>query len=212
MTAKRVLLVDDHAIVRDGLRNLLTEEFSAPVIGEAGNAADAARMVTEQDWDLAVLDISLGGRGGLELIKELKEIRPRMRVLVLSMHSEEQYARRAFKAGASGYITKDRPRAELTSAIARVAAGGRYVSADLAERLVGDYARVGNFSPHEALSDREFEVMRLIASGHSIKDIAALLALSDRTVSTYRARLLEKMDLKTNAELTRYALHNNLIE
>jgi DNA-binding NarL/FixJ family response regulator len=168
--------------------------------------------VAEQDWDVVVLDLSLGDRSGLELLKELKQIRPRLPVLILSMHSEQQYARRAFKAGAGGYITKDSPRAELVEAINRVAEGGRYVSHALAEELVMDLERGTSRPPLETLSDREFEVMRLIASGKTVGEIAVLLSLSNKTISTYRARILEKMGMRTNAELTLYAIQNGLVD
>jgi two-component system invasion response regulator UvrY len=208
---RRVLLVEDHQIVRDGLKTLLREQ-AITVFGEASTAADALSLAREEEWDLAVVDISLGGRSGLDVVREIKQIRPKLPVLVLSMHSEEQYARRAYKAGAAGYITKDSPRAELASAIAKVIGGGRYVSTTFADRLVVDLERDTDQPPHQALSDREFEVMRLMASGKTIGEIAELLALSDKTVSTYRARILEKMHLDTNAELIRYVLENKLIE
>ena len=208
---RRVLLVEDHQIVRDGLKTLLREQ-AITVFGEASTAADALSLAREEEWDLAVVDISLGGRSGLDVVREIKQIRPKVPVLVLSMHSEEQYARRAYKAGAAGYITKDSPRAELASAIAKVMGGGRYVSTTFADRLVVDLERDTDQPPHQALSDREFEVMRLMASGKTIGEIAELLALSDKTVSTYRARILEKMHLDTNAELIRYVLENKLID
>jgi DNA-binding NarL/FixJ family response regulator len=208
---RRVLLVEDHQIVRDGLKTLLREQ-AITVFGEASTAADALSLAREEEWDLAVVDISLGGRSGLDVVREIKQIRPKVPVLVLSMHSEEQYARRAYKAGAAGYITKDSPRAELASAIAKVIGGGRYVSTTFADRLVVDLERDTDRPPHQALSDREFEVMRLMASGKAIGEIAELLALSDKTVSTYRARILEKMHLDTNAELIRYVLENKLID
>ncbi len=208
---RRVLLVEDHQIVRDGLKTLLREQ-AITVFGEASTAADALSLAREQEWDLAVVDISLGGRSGLDVVREIKQIHPKVPVLVLSMHSEEQYARRAYKAGAAGYITKDSPRAELASAIAKVIGGGRYVSTTFADRLVGDLERYTDQPPHQALSDREFEVMRLMASGKTIGEIAELLALSDKTVSTYRARIFEKMHLGTNAELIRYVLENKLID
>ena len=208
---RRVLLVEDHQIVRDGLKTLLREQ-AITVFGEASTAADALSLAREEEWDLAVVDISLGGRSGLDVVREIKQIRPKVPVLVLSMHSEEQYARRAYKAGAAGYITKDSPRAELASAIAKVIRGGRYISNTFADRLVVDLERDTDQPPHQALSDREFEVMRLMASGKTIGEIAELLALSDKTVSTYRARILEKMHLDTNAELIRYVLENKLID
>jgi two-component system invasion response regulator UvrY len=208
---RRVLLVEDHQIVRDGLKTLLREQ-AITVFGEASTAADALALAREEEWDLAVVDISLGARSGLDVVREIKQIRPKVPVLVLSMHSEEQYARRAYKAGAAGYVTKDSPRAELASAIAKVIGGGRYVSTTFADRLVVDLERDTDQPPHQALSDREFEVMRLMASGKTIGEIAELLALSDKTVSTYRARILEKMHLDTNAELIRYVLENKLID
>ena len=208
---RRVLLVEDHQIVRDGLKTLLREQ-AITVFGEASTAADALSLAREQEWDLAVVDISLGGRSGLDVVREIKQIRPKVPVLVLSMHSEEQYARRAFKAGAAGYITKDSPRAELVKAINKVVAGGRYISHALAEVLVIDLERGIDRPPHEILSNREFEVMRLIASGKTVGEIAVLLSLSDKTISTYRARILEKMGMRTNAELTHYAIQNGLVD
>jgi DNA-binding NarL/FixJ family response regulator len=209
---KRILIIDDHEIVRDGLKKILNEQTQENIFGEAGTASEALRLVAEQNWDMVILDISLYGRNGLELLKELKQLRPRLPVLVLSMHSEEQYARRAFKAGAAGYITKDSPRAELIKAINTVAEGRRYVSLTMAEELVMDLERGTNRPPHEGLSDREFEVMRLIASGKTVGEIANLLSLSDKTISTYRARILEKMGMNNNVEITRYAIQNGLIQ
>jgi two-component system invasion response regulator UvrY len=208
---RRVLLVEDHQIVRDGLKTLINEQ-AMTVFGEASTAADALTLAREEEWDLAVVDISLGARSGLDVVREIKQIRPKVPVLVLSMHSEEEYARRAYKAGAAGYITKDSPRAELASAMAKVIGGGRYVSPTFADRLVVDLERDTDQPPHQALSDREFEVMRLIASGKTIGEIAERLSLGDKTVSTYRARILDKMHLNSNAELIRYVLENKLID
>jgi two-component system invasion response regulator UvrY len=208
---RRVLLVEDHQIVRDGLKTLLREQ-AMTVFGEASTAADALTLAREEEWDLAVVDISLGAMSGLDVVREIKRIRPKVPVLVLSMHSEEEYARRAYKAGAAGYITKDSPRAELASAMAKVIGGGRYVSPTFADRLVVDLERDTDQPPHQALSDREFEVMRLIASGKTIGEIAERLSLGDKTVSTYRARILDKMHLNSNAELIRYVLENKLID
>jgi two-component system invasion response regulator UvrY len=209
---KRILIIDDHAVVRDGVKRIFDEQPGAVVFGEASTRLEALQLAREQDWDLAVLDLTLGNQSGLEVLKELKQIRARLPVLILSMHSEEQYARRAFKAGASGYITKDSSRAELAKAVNKVVTGGRYITSALAERLVFDLGRGSDLPPHENLSDREFEVMRLIASGKTVTEIAELLSLSDKTISTYRARLLEKMGMKTNAELTRHAIHNRLVD
>jgi DNA-binding NarL/FixJ family response regulator len=207
----RVLIVDDHEVLRDGVKRVLDKQPGTVTFGEAGTAPEALRLAREQEWDVVVLDLSLGGRSGLEVLKELRQLRPRLPVLVLSMHSEEQFARRAFKAGAAGYITKDSPRAELVKAITKVSEGGTYVSPALAEKLVFDLRR-DDRPPHETLSDRELEVMRLIASGKTVKEIAGILSLSDNTISTYRARILEKMGMKTNAELTHYAIQNKLVE
>jgi len=210
---KRILIVDDHEVVRDGVKRIFDEqEPGMAVFGEASNGPDALRLVREEAWDVVVLDLTLDDRSGLEVLKELKQIRPKIPVLILSMHSEEQYARRAFKAGAAGYTTKDSPRAELVKAVNRVIEGGRYVSPAMAEKLIVDIERGSDKPVHETLSDREFEVMRLIASGKTVGEIAELLSLSDKTISTYRARLLEKMHMKTSAELTHYAVQNKLVD
>ena len=207
----RILIVDDHAVVRDGIKKIFSEQSVEAYFGDADAEREAVKLVTEGNWDAVVLDISLGARNGLDLLKELKQVRPELPVLVLSMHSEEQYARRAFKAGAAGYITKDTSRAELIRAISKVVGGGKYVSPTFAEKLVSDIERDPDKPLHQSLSDREFEVMRLIASGRTVGEIAELLSLSDKTISTYRARILEKMGMKTNAELTHYAIKNQLV-
>lgn len=208
----RILIVDDHAVVRDGVKRIFEAQHGETAFGEASTAQEAAELVRAENWDVVILDISLGGRSGLELIKELKQIRPKLPVLILSMHSEEQYARRAFRSGAAGYITKDNSRAELVAAVSKVIEGGRYVSSALAERLVFDIERGSDRPPQELLSDREFEVMQLIASGKTVGEIAEQLSLSDKTISTYRARILEKMGMKTNAEIIHYAIKNKLVE
>src|ERR1700694_2339531 len=208
----RILIVDDHAVVRDGIKKIFDEQPDAIAFGQAGTAAEALSLVRDEVWDVVVLDLSLGARSGLEVLKELKQIRPRLPVLILSMHSEEQYARRAFKGGASGYITKDSPRTELLKAIKKVIKGGRYLSPTLAETLAFDIERGTDRPPHAALSDREFEVMKLIASGRKVTEIAGILSLSDKTISTYRARILEKMNMKTSAEIIRYAIQNKLVD
>jgi len=208
---KRILIVDDHAVVRDGVKRILDHRTGSIDFGEASTSQEALKMVRDREWDAVVLDLSLGGRNGLEVLEGLKHLRPRLPVLILSMHSEEQYARRAFKGGAAGYITKDSSRAELVTARNKVLQGGKYVSPMLAETLVVDMVRGTDQPLHEALSDREFEVMCLIASGKTVSQIAELLSLSDKTISTYRARILEKMHMKTNAELTHYAIQNKLV-
>jgi DNA-binding NarL/FixJ family response regulator len=180
--------------------------------GEASTGHEALKLTREGDWDIVVLDLSLGGRGGLEVLKELKQIRPRLPVLILSVHTEVQFVRRAFKAGASGYISKDCPRSELTKAINKVIDKGNYISPALAEKLAVDIGRDTDRPPHEILSDREFEVTRLIASGKTVSEIARLLSLSDATISTYRTRVLDKMGMKTNAELIHYAIQNKLVD
>jgi DNA-binding NarL/FixJ family response regulator len=209
---KKILIIDDHEVLRDGVKRVLDKPSGTVGFGEAGTVQAALRLVREQDWDVVVLDLSLAERSGLDVLKELKQIRPRLPVLILSMHSEEQYARRAFKAGAAGYITKDSPRAELVKAVNKVMNGGRYVSASLAERLAIDLSGDTELAPHETLSDREFEVMSLIASGKTVGEIADILSLSVSSISTYRARVLEKMGMRTNAALTHYAIQNKLVE
>lgn len=210
----RILIADDHAVVRRGLRQIVSEEPDLVVDGEAHSGQEALTLAREQHWDLVMLDISMPGRGGLDVLKELKQERPGLPVLVLSMHPEEQFAVRALRLGASGYMTKDSAPEELVRAIRKVVTGGRYVSASLAERLAGNLApeRQAERPLHEVLSEREFLVMRLIASGKSVTDIANELALSVKTISTYRARILEKMGMKSNAELTRYAISNQLVD
>ena len=207
---KRVLIVDDHVVVRDGVKRLLENRTGGIAFGDAENAAEALKLATEHAWDLAILDISLAGRGGLDLLYELRQLRPKLPIAVLTIHSEEQYARRALKAGASGYVTKDSPREELIKAFNCLLEGDRYVSSAVAEILVTDLAGASPLPPHESLSGREFEVMRLIASGKTVGEIARVLFLSDKTISTYRARILDKMGLKNNAELIHYAIRNRL--
>jgi two-component system invasion response regulator UvrY len=208
----RILLVDDHAVVRDGIKRMFGERPGAAVFGEADSPESALKLAEEQEWDIVILDITLGDRSGLEVLKELRKTRPRLPVLILSMHSEEQYARRAFRAGASGYVTKDCSREELVAAVQKVTSGSKYITAALAEKLVIDLERGTAGPPHEALSDREYEVLRWIASGKTVSEIAEILSLSDKTISTYRSRILEKMGMKTNAELTHYAIQNKLVE
>lgn len=208
----RILIIDDHEVVRDGVKRIFDRDGDPPAFGEAATAGEAVRKAAEQDWEMFILDLSLTGRSGLDVLRDLRHLRPRTPVLVLTMHSEEQYARRAFKAGAAGYVTKDSSRAELARAISTVLGGRKYVSPALAERLVMYLERDTACALHDTLSDREFEVMRQIASGKTVGEIAVLLGVSDKTISTYRARILEKMGMKSNAELTRYAFGNRLID
>jgi len=205
----KILTIDDHEVVRRGLKDMFTTESAT--FGEARSGAEAVDLVRKQPWDIAVLDISLGGRSGLEVLSELKQLRPRMPVLILSMHAEEQYAVRAFKTGASGYINKASSGEELRKAILKIIKGGQYVGPALAEKIVVQLSQPGKV-PHENLSNREFEVLCSIASGQTVKEIAAKLSLSDKTISTYRRRILDKMDMRTNAELTHYAIRNGLVE
>jgi two-component system invasion response regulator UvrY len=209
---KKILLVDDHEVVRDGVKKILDQQPQNFSFGEASTAAQALVSVRNEEWDLVVLDVSLGTREGLEVLKEMRQIRPGIRVLVLSMHSEELFARRALRAGAVGYITKNSSRAELAKAIDCTLRGGTYVSAELAEQLAVDLREGADRQPHETLSDREFEVLRLLASGKTVSEVAEQLFLSVGTISTYRARILEKMRMKTNAELTYYAIQHRLVE
>lgn len=209
---KNILLVDDHEVVRAGIKRIFDKQPGLVTFGEASTAAEAFQRVREHDWDIVVLDLSLGGRDGLEVLKELKQIRPKLPVLILSMHAEELFARRALTAGADGYITKSSPRMELASAINKVITGGYYVSPALAEKLVVDLRRDQDRPPHELLSDREFEVMRLLASGKTVSEVADVLTLSVGTISTHRSRILRKMDMRTNAELTHYAIQNKLVD
>jgi DNA-binding NarL/FixJ family response regulator len=206
---REFLLVDDHAVVRRGVRHLLAGAFRGAVFGEAASAQEALEMVWKKSWSIVLLDISMPGRSGLDVLPALKDARPRMPVLLLSTHAEEQFALRVFRAGASGYITKDCLDDELVRAVKKVLAGGRYLSGELAGRLAGVLAGAEQ-APHERLSDREFQVMRLLARGSRLKEIAAQLGLSINTISTYRLRLLEKMGLKTNADLALYAVQHGL--
>jgi DNA-binding NarL/FixJ family response regulator len=206
----RVLIADDHAVVRRGLKQILLDEYGALEVGEAGDAHETLRLAREEPWDIVVLDISMPDRSGLEVLKELKQTRPRLPVLILTTHPEEQYAVRVLKAGAAGYMTKESAPEHLVEAIRKVTAGGRYITPTLADLLVTQITGAEK-PPHESLSDREFQVLRLIASGKTVGQIAEELSLSSNTVSTYRARVLEKMGMKTNAELTHYAISNGLV-
>jgi two-component system invasion response regulator UvrY len=208
----RVLIADDHAVFRRGLRETLAEIFSKVTFGEAKTAQETVELVRRHEWDVVILDISMPGKSGLDILDELKRLRPRLPILLLSMHPEEQFARRALKTGASGYLTKESVPEELKEAVRKVVAGGRYVSATLAEKLAVDLREGADVPLHELLSDREFQVLRMIASGKTVKEIAEDLSLSVKTVSTYRARILEKSGMKTNAELIRYALQTQLVD
>lgn len=209
-----ILLVDDHAVVRRGLRELLGEEFPSAEFGEAASGPEALAQIARRDWGLVILDLSLPGRDGLEILKEARALRPGVPVMVLSVHGEDQYAIRALRAGAAGYVTKETAPEDLTAAVRKVLQGGKYVSPRLAEKMVAALAiRDGTTQlPHEGLSDRELQVLRMLAVGKSVKEIGAELALSEKTISTYRARIIAKMNMRSNAELMRYALRAGLVE
>jgi DNA-binding NarL/FixJ family response regulator len=208
----RVLIADDHAILRRGLIEILARELKDAVCGEAENAQHALAQIQAHDWDLVILDVTMPGRSGIDVLADLKRLRPKLPVLVLSMHPEDQYGKRVLRAGAAGYMNKDSAPEELIKAIRKVLAGGRYVSPALAEVLAMDLGGHRDQPPHEQLSSRELEVLRLIGSGKTISQIADLLHLSVTTVSTYRARILEKMKLTTTAELMNYAMRNRLAD
>ena len=208
----KILIADDHPVVRKGLKDIIQETSDMTVSGEAGKGQEVLENVRKIDFDVVVLDIAMPGRSGLDILKELKSEKPELPVLILSIHPEEQYAVRVLKAGASGYLTKDSAPDELITAILKVSRGKKYISSSLAEKLAYDL-EIGVEKPlHEALSDREYEVMCRIASGKTVKEIAEELFLSVKTISTYRARILEKMQMKSNAELTHYAIKLGLVD
>lgn len=206
----RVLLADDHALVREGLRGILTKAADVEVSAEASNGDEVLACVKKQDFDLAVLDLSMPGLAGIALIKRLKIEKPKLRILVLSMHGEAQYAARTLKAGASGYLTKDSAGPQLIGAIRKIAGGGVHISETAAAQLLG--ANSTDAAPHAVLSDREYEVLRHIVSGRSVTEIADALNLSVKTVSTHKARILQKLSLSGTAELVRYALEHGLAD
>jgi two-component system, NarL family, invasion response regulator UvrY len=206
----RVVIADDHAIVRQGLIHILSNVSGITVTGEAVDGQQALEQIRSQPCDVLVLDLSMPGRSGFDILRELKHEHPDLPVLVLSIHSEEQFAVRILKAGASGYLTKESAPDELVQAIRKVAGGGKYISPNLAEALAFELEDGSSGPPHESLSDREFQVMRMMALGKTATEIAEELSLSVKTISTYRARILEKMNLKNNSEIIRYAIDNHL--
>ncbi len=206
----KTLIIDDHAIVRRGLASLLEEYFEGVEIGEAGDAREGLELGLKEDWELVIADISMPGRNGLELIQDLHREKPALPILVISSHSEQDYAVRALKCGASGYVSKMKAADVLVEAVRRVLDGRRYISPELAERLAENLAGDGIASGHESLSNRELQVLQLIASGLSIKEIGGQLALSEKTVATYRSRISAKMGLSSNVEFTRYAIQHGL--
>lgn len=207
----RILIADDHAIVRKGLRQLILEEFPTAVIIEVGDVESLIAQVVKEEWDLIISDISMPGRSGLEALQQIKEIDPKIPVLIMSMHPEDQYALRVFKAGASGYLSKDAVHEELITAIQMIRNGRKFITPSIAEKLASALDGGSEKEPHEFLSNREFDVLKMLAAGKSISEIAEQLSLSATTVSTYRSRILEKTGMKTNADLTRYALEKKLI-
>ena len=208
----RLLIVDDHPLVRRGIVEVLAEAFPGGIIAEASDGAEALQAVYDGAWDLVVLDLSLPGRTGLDVLKEIRGARPRLPILILSTYPERQFATRALRAGASGYLNKGSPPEVLLSAVRKVLAGGKFVSASLGESLAADLDRDFSKPLHECLSDREYDVMLRIASGKTVSEIAEEIHLSVKTISTYRARTLEKMGMKNNAELTQYGMREKLVE
>ncbi|CAH2796622.1 MAG: Two-component transcriptional response regulator, LuxR family [uncultured Paraburkholderia sp.] len=207
----RVLLADDHALVRDGLRHILKSASGFEVVGEASDSVTTVALIRACPAEMLVLDLSMPGRNGVELIKQIKDEKPALRILVLTMHAEQQYAVRAFKAGASGYLTKESASAELVAAVTKVAAGGVYVSLAMAERFAQSLNEPTDLLPHQRLSDREFDVLKRIAAGQTITEIAAELCVSAKTISTYKTRILEKMQMPHEAALVRYAMRHKLV-
>jgi DNA-binding NarL/FixJ family response regulator len=208
----RILLVDDHPVVRQGIKQVLAGAFHPALVGEASNAEEGMTEIKGNEWDVLVLDLSLPGASGLDLLKDLRRERPTLPVLVLSMYAPEQFARRVMNAGASGYLTKDSNPSELVKAVGEVIAGRRYGNPFLIEELEGTLQPAAEQRPHEVLSDREYQVLRMIASGLTVSQVAARLTLSVKTVSTYRARVLEKMSIKTTAELMHYGIQHGLVD
>lgn len=207
----RILIADDHTVVRKGLRQILLDEFPTAEIEEVPDAEELIKKVMTATWDVVVSDLSMPGRSGLDALQQIKLSYPALPVLILSIHPEEQYALRALKSGASGYLSKDTAPDELVKAVQKVLLGKKYISQAIAEKLANSFSADADLNPHESLSDREFDVMKLLANGKSVSDIAEMLSLSVTTVSTYRARVMSKMNLKSNSDLTKYAIENKLI-
>lgn len=210
-TMINVLIADDHPVVRQGIKQILAEDSEIGELGEAKNSQEVMEQIRQNSWDVIILDITMPGRGGLDTLKEIKGEKPKLPVLILSIHPEDQYAVRALKAGAAGYLTKESAPDDLIKAIKKVNIGGKYISNSLAEKLALHLERDAQKQPHESLSDREYQVLCMIASGKKVKDIAESLSLSVKTISTYRARILEKMKMKSNADLIHYAIQNRLV-
>ncbi len=208
----RIFIADDHSLFRAGVGEILAKQKDLHVVGEAGNGIDAMKGIREKECDVVLLDVTMPGLGGLDILADIRRERPHAAVLVLSMHPEEQYAARVLKAGASGYLTKESAAEELIVAIRKVASGGIYVSAHLAEKFASSLQHDGEVLPHQTLSEREFAVLTQLVAGKKLKEIANDLFLSEKTITTYRARILRKLNLQNNAELVHYAIQNKLIE
>jgi two-component system, NarL family, invasion response regulator UvrY len=206
----RIMLVDDHPIVRRGVRDILVDAFPGATVEEVGSGADAVSLAGAHNWDVAILDLTLPDGSGLDVLKRLRQLQPRVPVLILSMHAPEHFARRAILAGASGYLTKDTADTELVTAVTQLLQGGRYFGPEVMQGVVLSMHPDSPDRPHERLSDREYQVLRMIGHGKTVSEIASELTLSVKTVSTYRTRVLEKMGMRTNAELTRYAVQHGL--
>lgn len=208
----KILLVDDHLVVRQGVKQILEDEFPKAQFAEAATVAEAIQLVRKSDWSIVLLDLSLPDRSGLDALVELKAVRPKIPVLVLSMHPEAEFALRVIKSGAAGYLTKQSAAEEMIAAVRKALEGGRYITAALAEQLAAAAVEGSPRPPHEELSEREFQTFQMLAAGQTVKEIAATLHLSGKTVSTYRARVLEKLKLKSTVELARYALKHGLVK
>jgi two-component system, NarL family, invasion response regulator UvrY len=208
----RILIVDDHVMIRQGLKQILAEAFPGAEFGEADNAQGGLEQIWKNPWHVVLLDITMPGKSGLDVLKQMAEARPAVAVLVLSMHPEDQFAVRVLKTGAAGYLTKNTASEEVVGAVKKVLAGGKYVSSALAESLASSLHTPADKAPHEILSDREYQVLRLIATGKSVKEISYELSLSVKTISTYRTRIMEKMKLQTNADIIRYAVREKLVD
>lgn len=207
----KILIADDHTVVRKGLRQILLDEFPGAQIEEVADGGELVKRVMAAKWDVVVSDLSMPGRSGLDALQQIKLSHPDLPVLILSIHPEEQYALRALKSGAAGYLSKDTAPDELVKAVQKVLLGKKYISQAIAEKLANAFSSDNSMHLHENLSDREFDVMKFLANGKSVSEIADMLSLSVTTVSTYRARIMTKMNLKSNSDLTKYAIENNLL-